>query len=118
MSQTKPKHHVMIFRFSGMKQAYAFEEKLKSLGLTGLGAVVDRGAWVVQTDTRCLAYAGELYRHVYAIEATDPCRQFVEAVARMETYEPSTENEGFTYEQADDALETVNRLIGAARAIL
>jgi len=61
--QENPKHHVMIFRFGGMRQAYNFQDAVIAHGVAA-SAAYNQG-WFVKTDTRCLAHAAELTRFIY-----------------------------------------------------
>jgi hypothetical protein len=47
----------------------------------------------------------------------DPLKQFVQMVASMDTYEVAKEGEGYTFEQMEGAIETMNALIQMARRI-
>lgn len=55
-----PKHYMMRFHFTGMRQADRFLEELERLQLPGKLSY-EKG-WLVITDTRCLGHAAELYK--------------------------------------------------------
>lgn len=59
----KTGHCVMSFQFTRIGQAYKFFDALTKLGLEV--SITYANGWKVTTNSRCLAYADQLYRFIY-----------------------------------------------------
>lgn len=64
-TSNSPRRVTVVFRFGGMKAAYAFEKAVKSVGVPADAMNNEHLGWYVQTDSRCFDHASELVPALY-----------------------------------------------------